>query len=94
MKEIPGKAKSIRELPGGAKYPAGHDHGQNLLARSLHPTCYENNPGFLKFIQETGLPFKPMVSFRTAEMEERSDLYLRLAERIWNPEQLMEVATA
>jgi hypothetical protein len=35
-----------------------------------------------------------MDSFRTAEMEERSDLYLRLAERIWNPEQLMEVATA
>jgi hypothetical protein len=71
-----------------------HYHGQNLLARSLHPTCYQNNPGFLKFIQETGLPFKPMDSFRTAEMEERSDLYLRLAERIWNPEQLMEVATA
>jgi hypothetical protein len=71
-----------------------HYFGQNLLARSLHPTCYENNPGFLKFIQETGLPFKPMDSFRSAEMEERSDLYLRLAERIWNPEQLMEVATA
>lgn len=71
-----------------------HYFGQNLLARSLHPTCYENNPGFLKFIQETGLPFKPMDSFHSAEMEERSDLYLRLAERIWNPEQLMEVATA
>lgn len=94
MKETPGKAKSIRELPGGAKYPAGHDHGQNLLARSLHPTCYENNPGFLKFIQETGLAFRPLENFRSAEMEERSDLYLRFAERIWNPEQLMEVATA
>jgi hypothetical protein len=40
-------------------------------------TCYENNPSFLKFIQETGLPFKAMDSFRTAEMEERSELYLR-----------------
>jgi hypothetical protein len=83
---------SYGDLPYDEKLP--HYHGQNLLARSLHPTCYENNPGFLKFIQETGLPFKPMDSFRTAEMEERSDLYLRLAERIWNPEQLMEVATA
>ncbi len=40
-------------------------------------TCYENNPSFLNFIQETGLPFKAMDSFRTAKIEERSDLYLR-----------------
>jgi len=77
MKEILGKAKSISELLGRAKYSAGHYHGQNLLARSRHPTCYENNPSFLKFIQETGLPFKAMDSFRTAKMEERSDFYLR-----------------
>ncbi len=94
MKEILRKAKTIRELLRGAKDSAGYHHAQKRLARSLHPTCYENNPGFLKFIQETGLPFKPMDSFRSAEMEERSDLYLKLAERIWNPEQLMEVATA
>ena len=67
----------MKEILGAAKYSAGHYHSQNLLARSLHPTCYENNPSFLKFIQETGLPFKAMDSFRTAKMEERSDLYLR-----------------
>jgi hypothetical protein len=77
MKEILGKAESISELLGGAKYSVGHYHGQNLLACSLHPTCYENNPSFLKFIQETGLPFKAVDSFRTAKIEERSDLYLR-----------------
>jgi hypothetical protein len=47
MKEILGKAKSISELLGGAKYSVGHYHSQNLLARSLHPTCYENNPSVL-----------------------------------------------
>ena len=67
----------MKEILGAAKYSAGHYHSQNLLARSLHPTCYENNPSFLKFIQETGLPFKAMDSFRTAKMEERGDLYLR-----------------
>lgn len=71
-----------------------HYFGQNLLARSLHPKCYENNPGFLRFVDQTGLPFKPVTTFRYAEMEERSQLYLRLAEHIWNPNRLTEaVAT-
>jgi hypothetical protein len=83
---------SYGDLPYGEKLP--HYHGQNLLARSLHPTCYQNNPGFLKFIAHTGLPFRPLENFRSAEMEERCDLYLKIAERIWNPELLMEVATA
>jgi hypothetical protein len=71
-----------------------HYNSQNLLARSLHPMCYENNPGFKSFIQQSDLPFRPIPSFRSAEMEERCDLYLKLAERIWSPEQLMAVATA
>lgn len=83
---------SYGDLPYDEKLP--HYHGQNLLARSLHPKCYENNPGFLKFIADTGLPFRPLETFRSTEMEERCDLYLKLAERIWNPERLMEVATA
>jgi hypothetical protein len=83
---------SYGDLPYDEKLP--HYHGQNLLARSLHPTCYQNNPGFLKFVGDTGLPFRPLENFRSAEMEERCDLYLKVAERIWNPELLMEVATA
>lgn len=83
---------SYGDLTYEAKLP--HYHGQNLLARSLHPTCYENNPGFLRFIEATGLPFRPMDSFRTAEMEERSELYLKLAEHIWNPQRILEAATA
>lgn len=83
---------SYGDLPYEQKLP--HYHGQNLLARSLHPTCYENNPGFLKFIADTGLPFRPMETFRSAELEERYTLYLKIAERIWNPERLMEEATA
>jgi len=69
-----------------------HYFSQNLLARSLHPNCYENNPGFLRFIETSGLPFKPLEAFKTAEMEERCSLYLRLAEHIWNPSRVMEAA--
>jgi hypothetical protein len=88
--------KSFNASYGDLRYEEKlpHYHGQNLLARSLHPTCYENNPGFLNFIADTGLPFRPLETFRSAELEERSNLCLKLAERIWNPEQLMEVATA
>ena len=110
MKEILGKAKTIRELLGGAKYSIDYyqrEYGdltyeeklphycdQNLLARSLHPDCYDHNPGFLKFIQESGLPFRPQNFFNSEEMEQRCELYLRLTAHIWNPDQLMEVATA
>lgn len=83
---------SYSDLKYEEKLP--HYHGQNLLARSLHPTCYENNPGFLRFIQETGLPFKPLASFKSNEMKERSELYLKLAEHIWNPQRILEAATA
>lgn len=83
---------SYGDLPYEEKLP--HYFGQNLLARSLNPKCYENNPGFLRFVQETGLPFKPLTEFKTAQMEVRSLLYLRLAEHIWNPNRVMEAATA
>jgi hypothetical protein len=69
-----------------------HYHGQNLLARSLHPTCYENNPGFLRFVEATGLPFKSLDKFKSAEMEERCTLYLKLAEHIWNSDRVMKAA--
>ncbi len=82
---------SYGDLPYEEKLP--HYFSQNLLARSLHPKCYENNPGFLRFVEQTGLPFKPMANFRSAEMEERSHLYLKLAEHIWSPNRLREAAS-
>ncbi len=88
--------KSFNASYGDLKYEdkLPHYHGQNLLARSLHSKCYENNPGFLKFIQETGLPFLAHERFRSAEMEQRCELYLRLAEYIWNPKRVMEAAAS
>jgi hypothetical protein len=86
--------KSFNASYGDLGYEEKLEHylGQNLLARSLHPKCYENNPGFLRFIQASGLPFRPLASFKSAQMEERSLLYLKLVEHIWNPKRVMEAA--
>jgi len=67
-----------------------HYNTQNLLARSLHPQCYEHNPGFLRFVQESGLPFKSYLHFKKANLDERGLLYRLLAEQIWNPSDLLQ----
>ena len=79
---------SYGDLPFADKLP--HYNTHNLLARSLHPQCYEHNPGFLRFVQQSGLPFSPMTVFKKDNLEARSLLYRQIAERIWNPEDLLK----
>jgi uncharacterized protein with ParB-like and HNH nuclease domain len=67
---------------------------QNLLAMSLHPLCYQHNPGFKNFLDDSGLPFRPHAEFTKSDLEARSLLYRRLAERIWNHEELLREATS
>lgn len=68
-----------------------HYNTQNLLSRSLHPQCYERNPGFRRFMQESGLLFKPHAQFKKSDIDERGVLYQKLAERIWNPDDLLRI---
>lgn len=73
-------------LPYGEKLP--HYNGQNLLARSLHSGAYDHNPGFLHYIEETGLPFRPYQEFKRSDLDQRQNLYRKLAEEIWDPDRL------
>lgn len=66
-----------------------HYNTQNLLARSLHPQCYEHNPGFIRFKEANELPFTPMATFKKVDLEARGALYRSLAEKIWNPSHLL-----
>lgn len=66
----------------------GYYFSQNLLARSLHPDCYDHNPGFLAFVRRSGLPFEPHPQFRREDLDQRQALYQQLAETVWNPEDL------
>ncbi len=79
---------SYGDLPYGQKVP--HYNSQNLLARSFHSQCYDHNPGFLQFIERSGLPFGARAQFKKAELDERCELYTQIAECIWNPDDLLQ----
>jgi hypothetical protein len=84
--------KSFNASYGDMPYAKKRDHylKQNLLAQSLHEKAYQHNPGFLGFIKESGLAFKPHSEFKKADLDARQELYLHLAEQIWGPERLQQ----
>lgn len=84
--------KSFNDSYGALAYEKKlpHYYAQNLLARSLHPQCYEHNPGFMQFIETSGLPFHPHEVFKKADLDERGALYRQIAELIWDPAQLQQ----
>ena len=86
--------KSFNASYGDLPYIEKRQHylGQNLLARSLHEQAYDHNPGFRRFIEESGLPFRAHAEFKKQDLDARQNLYCRLAERIWDPERLMQEA--
>jgi len=66
-----------------------HYARENLLARSLTHEAYEREPGFRRFADETGLPFRSHENrFRKEDIEARLALYQTLSERIWDLGQL------
>ncbi|MYK19977.1 DUF1524 domain-containing protein, partial [Candidatus Poribacteria bacterium] len=77
---------SYGDLPYDEK--CEHYIKENLLAQSLHEKAYQNNPGFKKFIENSSISFCPHSKFKKADLDKRQKLYLRIAERIWNPERL------
>ncbi len=88
--------KSFNASYGDLPYAEKREHydSQNLLARSLNERAYDHNPGFRRFIDESGLPFRAHVEFRKADLDLRQELYRRLAAQIWGPERLArEVAS-
>jgi len=70
-----------------------HYDSQNLLARSLNGNSYDHNPGFRRFIEESGLDFRPHTEFKKADLDARQELYRQLAQHIWSPDRLKQEAT-
>jgi hypothetical protein len=71
-----------------------HYDSQNLVARSLNENAYDHNPGFRRFLEQSGLPFRAHTVFRKADLDDRQELYGQLADYIWNPVRLDEAATS
>ena len=63
-----------------------HYNSQNPLARSLHPLAYQKNPSFRRLMDAYDFPFKPYpCEFTRSDIDERQELYRRLAEVVWAP---------
>lgn len=65
---------------------------QNLLAASLDPQTYEKNPGFNRFVNASGLRFRPYEEFNAKSIIERGELYREIAKLVWNPKDILSVA--
>ena len=83
-----GYNQSLSDNPYVEKRDAYLAHGASLLTKSLHPGAYQNNPSFVAFIERTGLPFHAVDVFDPEAQKERQELYLRIAEWVWNPSRL------
>jgi hypothetical protein len=88
--------KSFNASYGDLNYSKKLDHyyGQNLLAQSLHPKAYDHDPGFRRFREQSGLPFKANIQFKKTDLDDRQKLYQKLAERIWGPDNILREAEA
>lgn len=86
--------KTFNASYGDLPYVEKRSHyvSQNLLARSLHEQCYERHPRFLAYIRDAELPFQPLPLFRKTEIEARQMLYRKLADKVWDPQQLVKEA--
>ena len=84
--------RGINQSVGDATYEAKRNayvsHSENLLTRSLHPLAYRNQPAFRSLQDRTGLPFRAYETFGPEEQRERQELYIRIAEWVWNPSRL------
>ena len=60
-----------------------HYYSQNILAQTLNEKKYTNNPGFVKFKNNSGLPFKSYSSFKRVDIGERADLYKSILKWNW-----------
>ncbi len=74
--------KSLKNKPYTTKLT--HYLKDNLLAQSLHPLSYQNDPPFLDYVSRSSLPFKPHEQFKRKDIDSRQNLYRKIAEEIWN----------
>lgn len=58
----------------------------NIYSESLGALAYQNNPRFIKFVNDNALPFKPYDTFGKAEITERIQLLVKLVDLVWNSE--------
>lgn len=61
----------------------------NILARSLNPGAYQNNPHFLKLVDRYG--FHAIDRFDKENIKGRQETYYKIASDIWNAEHIKNI---
>ena len=85
---------SVNRSYGALAYASKREHylKENLLAASLHPLAYINNPEFTRFIHESELPFAHHDQFGKDELHGRQALYEQIAAQVWSPDRIRDEA--
>ncbi len=80
--------RSYQNMPYSEKVT--HYPYDNILAQSLSPSAYTNNPQFLKIKDTYG--FEPFEQFDKNAIKSRISLYINLAKAIWDIGKIKEIA--
>lgn len=81
--------RSYQDMPYAEKVV--HYLSDNILAQALNSNAYVNNPQFLALQDEFG--FRPHdIQFDKEAIRERTQMYIKLAKAIWNPETIRTLA--
>ncbi len=62
---------------------------ENILAQTLVPSLYENNPQLSAFLTSGSLKMNAIAKFDTEAVRSRGELYNAIARRIWNADDIM-----
>lgn len=68
------------------KLPKYASSESNIYAASLNDITYQNNPRFLRFINDNEIPLKSFKQFGKKEIVERNKALAVLMNMIWNEE--------
>lgn len=90
---------SYNNKPYGLKAFSGDGYpSQNMLAATLSPNIYNKDNEFLhaselrQFSSLSGIQFTPYENFSKSSLQERGELYINIARKLWNPDHIISQA--
>ncbi len=83
------KNRSYQDMKYGEKMQ--HYASDNILAQALNPITYHNHPQFLSNVAQR-YGFRPIEHFQKQSIAERAEIYLQMANDIWNPADIKNLA--
>lgn len=85
-----GKNRSLKAAPYSEKLPKYAT--DNILAQTLHPEMYNNNPQLNAFISSQSISAEPFTIFNSSSVEKRRNMYLEISRKIWNRGNIIELS--